>query len=337
MEAPQAAEPPDPAVPNPVMSSSQDVALQDVSRSAGKKDGLHGPDNEDDNHSHELHAHFHLPPGEPKHDAPVVDIEHVPVENDPREWSNTKKTLVLYMVSIASLAPTLGASIYNPAFGQLEEQLGATQTQLALSVSLFILFQGGWPVFWSSIAEVTGRKIIYLSSFALFIVGTTIAGRSNSMVLLILMRLVQAFGSSAVLSVGAGSLADMYERHERGSKMGVSGRSVSVLRSRLELIAFVVVAVLWRTASRSIAGSSDRRHSHQRTSFFRCFLQTFAANVDPAVFRLAINFLLDRRLWWRVLCGIHLFPRFLEKGTIAIISSGSQAIPSSFSSSPGAR
>jgi hypothetical protein len=29
---------------------------------------------------------------------------------------------------------------------------------------------------------------------------------------------VQAFGSSAVLAIGAGSLADIYERHERGSK-----------------------------------------------------------------------------------------------------------------------
>lgn len=41
------------------------------------------------------------------------------------------------------------------------------------------------------------------------------------MTLLILMRLVQAIGSSAVLSVGAGSLADMYEKHERGAKMGL--------------------------------------------------------------------------------------------------------------------
>lgn len=34
----------------------------------------------------------------------------------------------------------------------------------------------------------------------------------------VVMRLVQAFGSSAVLAIGAGSLADIYERHERGSK-----------------------------------------------------------------------------------------------------------------------
>ncbi len=35
----------------------------------------------------------------------------------------------------------------------------------------------------------------------------------------ILVRMVQAFGSSAVLAIGAGSLADMYERAERGTKV----------------------------------------------------------------------------------------------------------------------
>lgn len=46
--------------------------------------------------SQEHHAHFDLPPGEPKEpeeslQLPVVDIEHAPVDNDPREWSHKKK------------------------------------------------------------------------------------------------------------------------------------------------------------------------------------------------------------------------------------------------------
>ena len=37
---------------------------------------------------------------------------------------------------------------------------------------------------------------------------------------LIAMRCVQAIGSAAVVSVGAGSLADIFEVHERGQKVG---------------------------------------------------------------------------------------------------------------------
>jgi hypothetical protein len=31
----------------------------------------------------------------------VVDIEHVPVDDDPREWSDLKKNLVLTMMTIS--------------------------------------------------------------------------------------------------------------------------------------------------------------------------------------------------------------------------------------------
>jgi len=35
------------------------------------------------------------------------------------------------------------------------------------------------------------------------------------------MRVLQSLGSSAVLALGAGTLADMYDTHERGTKLGV--------------------------------------------------------------------------------------------------------------------
>ncbi len=55
-------------------------------------------ENEDDgakqSRGAELHAHFDALPGHPREPSPkvpVVDIEHVPVDDDPREWSNRKK------------------------------------------------------------------------------------------------------------------------------------------------------------------------------------------------------------------------------------------------------
>jgi hypothetical protein len=38
----------------------------------------------------------------------VVDIEHVPVDDDPREWSNLKKNLVLTMMTISVVRLSLG-------------------------------------------------------------------------------------------------------------------------------------------------------------------------------------------------------------------------------------
>jgi hypothetical protein len=59
------------------------------------------------------HAHFDVPEGPPSspqsdkdhHDAPVIDIEHVPVDGDPREWSRTKKHIVLFMMTLSVVSP----------------------------------------------------------------------------------------------------------------------------------------------------------------------------------------------------------------------------------------
>lgn len=56
---------------------------------------------------------------------------------------------------IASLMPSLGTA----AISQIESDLHATSGQLSLTVSLFILIQGGFPLIWCAISEIQGRKV----------------------------------------------------------------------------------------------------------------------------------------------------------------------------------
>lgn len=50
------------------------------------------------------------PDSKPEGPLTAVDIEHVYVENDPREWSRRRKYWVTVIVSIGALTPTLAAS-----------------------------------------------------------------------------------------------------------------------------------------------------------------------------------------------------------------------------------
>ncbi|KAG6809840.1 hypothetical protein H0H92_014532 [Tricholoma furcatifolium] len=118
------------------------------------------------------------------------DIEHMPVANDPRAWSPLRKNLSLTMIASASMIAGLSGSIQNPAVEQMQAQLPATSGQFSWSVSAFILVQGLMPLVWSAISEVKGRKIFLVSS-------------------------------SAVITIGAATLADMFEPAERGTKMGI--------------------------------------------------------------------------------------------------------------------
>ncbi|KDR77434.1 hypothetical protein GALMADRAFT_155380 [Galerina marginata CBS 339.88] len=152
---------------------------------------------------------------------PCYDIEHAPVKNDPREWSSFRKNSILALIAFASLIASLSSNIQNPAVEEMEADLPATSSQFSLSISMFSLVQGLMPLLWSAISEVKGRKLVYLTSIALFSLGSIIVALSRHIGPVIGFRVLQAAGSSAVMAIGAASLADIFDPEERGRKMGI--------------------------------------------------------------------------------------------------------------------
>lgn len=83
-----------------------------------------------------------------------------------------------------------------------------------LSMSIF-------PLWWSSFSERLGRRTIYLASFLLFVLFNCLCAISNSIAMLIVMRMLSGGASASVQAVGAGTIADLWEPRERGRAMGI--------------------------------------------------------------------------------------------------------------------
>lgn len=84
------------------------------------------------------HAHFDIPPAEAKDRVdnrdrlPVIDIEHAPVDDDPREWSNRKKTVVLYLMSFAVVS-SYGAGlcgVWSVMWGEAPRRRTSTESDV---------------------------------------------------------------------------------------------------------------------------------------------------------------------------------------------------------------
>ncbi|KAF8989037.1 vacuolar DHA amino acid exporter [Cyathus striatus] len=150
-----------------------------------------------------------------------LDLEHYPVSDDPRTWSRLRKNICLILISCAAMIAQLAANIQNPAMEEIKHDLNATNAQLSLSISLFLLLQGLVPLIWSVVSEFQGRRFVYLITLALFTAGSVVVALSKSIKLMIAFRCLQAAGSSAVSSLGSATLADMFDPVERGSKMGI--------------------------------------------------------------------------------------------------------------------
>ncbi|KAG2744791.1 MFS general substrate transporter [Suillus brevipes Sb2] len=151
----------------------------------------------------------------------TIDIEHVPVNDDPRQWSRTRKTITLCIVSLATMVSALSSNIQNPSNFLIQEDLNATSSQISWTLAAFQLIQGNFPLLWSATSEIIGRKPVYLMASAIFVVGSAALALSKSIEVMIGMRALQAAGSCAVISISAATLADIYEPHERGTMMGI--------------------------------------------------------------------------------------------------------------------
>ncbi|KAG6813459.1 hypothetical protein H0H92_010793 [Tricholoma furcatifolium] len=78
--------------------------------------------------------------------------------------------------------------------------------------------QGLMRLVWSAISEVKGRKIVYIISLALFATASIIVAIGRQVTLVIGFRCLQGAGSSAIMNIGAATLADLFEPSERGTK-----------------------------------------------------------------------------------------------------------------------
>lgn len=107
-----------------------------------------------------------------------------------------------------------------PAISQVQRDLHAGDQIIALSASVFILMQGVIPVFWSMVSELYGRKPVYIVASIICFLGVLLNGLAQNAASFLAFRILSGMGSAAVLTLGGGTLADMYDPHERGTRVG---------------------------------------------------------------------------------------------------------------------
>lgn len=78
---------------------------------------------------------------------------------------------------------------------------------------MYMVFQGISPLFWGSVADMVGRRPVFISTFMVYIAACVGLASSKTFAALISLRMLQSFGSSSAIAVGAGTIGkyDQYE------------------------------------------------------------------------------------------------------------------------------
>ncbi|RKO85458.1 major facilitator superfamily domain-containing protein, partial [Blyttiomyces helicus] len=138
-------------------------------------------------------------------------------------FPNKAKILIVALVSIAGFFSPLAINIYIPALPEISKELGISNSKAMLSVTSFMIFQGISPSFWATAAESYGRRPVYIATFLVFIIANILLAVTDTFTSLILLRCLQAAGSSTVISIGAGTIKDIATADVLGSYIGWYG------------------------------------------------------------------------------------------------------------------
>jgi EmrB/QacA subfamily drug resistance transporter len=135
-----------------------------------------------------------------------------------------RRWIALGLLCIAQFVVVLDASIVNVALPTLGEDLSFSQDNLSWVVNAYVLTFGGFLLLGGRLADLLGRRRVFMSGLILFAVASLVGGFAESEGALIAARAVQGLGA-AILSPAALSIVTTTFRDgsERNKALGVWG------------------------------------------------------------------------------------------------------------------
>lgn len=144
----------------------------------------------------------------------------IPEYEDARDYPNSYKYVIVFIIAFALMSGPMGSSIILPAINDIAADLNTQVSIVNLCVGTYLLSLGIFPLWWSALSERNGRRNVYLVSFVLFFVFSVACALSPSIGALIGFRVLQGGCSASVQALGAGTIGDLFRPEQRGTAMG---------------------------------------------------------------------------------------------------------------------
>ncbi|KAK9466314.1 major facilitator superfamily domain-containing protein [Lipomyces arxii] len=135
---------------------------------------------------------------------------------NPHEYGKKSKLLMVYVYAFAGCVPAMGSAVIYPTVHDIAAYFRTDLSVINLSIGFYMFSLGVFPLWWSYLSEIQGRRAVYLYSFVLFVGFSIGCALSNSIGMLIAFRILAGGAAASSQSVGAGAIGDIYTPSERG-------------------------------------------------------------------------------------------------------------------------
>ncbi|MFI6057548.1 MDR family MFS transporter [Streptomyces sp. NPDC051286] len=141
-------------------------------------------------------------------------------ETHPRRFTHREIMVTMSGLVIAMLLAMLDNMIVAPALPTIVGDLGGLN-HLAWVTTGYILASTAATPIWGKLGDLLGRRITFVSSIAIFLLGSALCGMSQNMGELIGFRALQGLGAGGLMVGVMAVLADIVPPRDRGKYQGV--------------------------------------------------------------------------------------------------------------------
>lgn len=141
------------------------------------------------------------------------------------EISANRWSILLITLLAAFLMPFMGSSI-NIALPSIGKEFNLDAILLSWVATAFILSVAVCLIPFGRIADIHGRKRIFILGIIIYTLGSTLAGFSVSAAMLIASRALQGIGSAMFSATALAILTSVFPKEQRGKVLGISVAAV---------------------------------------------------------------------------------------------------------------
>ena len=140
-------------------------------------------------------------------------------EHTPDDARRTHRALVLTALVVAMFLAAIEGTIVATAMPSIAARLGGFSLYSWVFSSYLLMQAVTTPIF-GKLADLYGRKPVFIAGVTIFLLGSLLCGLADSMGMLVAFRFVQGIGAGAVLPMSATLAGDLYSIRERGRIQG---------------------------------------------------------------------------------------------------------------------
>ncbi|KAL2436828.1 hypothetical protein ABEF95_014730 [Exophiala dermatitidis] len=140
---------------------------------------------------------------------------------DPLNWTSFQKHTILAIVMFKYFMFTYITTTTVASFPDLQEQYNISYSQVNWTVAIPALGLAVGPLLFSSLADIFGRRIIFVFGTLMAFGATVGAAKAPNYGGYMAARFFQGLGVSPASTVGLAAINDMFYEHQRGAKIGL--------------------------------------------------------------------------------------------------------------------